>query len=384
VTDAEQGVVQYQWRKNGVALPGATGSLVVFGPQGADAQAYVKTGLVAGDGGQYDLLVSNASGSGVSGSVRVLVNLKPVLATQPQSTLASEGGTAVFRVESFGLTQTSYQWYRKGSDGLFAAVEGATQAALNLKTLALTDNGAVFRVAVSNEYATVSSQEVTLTVAPLGALSVTVDPALSGGTLGSLRSGQTGLVLSATAEDAGGAKSVKYQWRRDGVLVFAGTAQAVDGKFGLPYALPAVTNETDGLYDVVVDNGAAFAVSKGLALRLDPRIEQVDVPAAANPGDGLRLRVSVRETVASAAYGYQWYRNGQALNDGTLYSGARSAELSIAAVPGSAEWQGAQRCNVRVTNAAGVSMESGDRTLTVTTPVAGSIAKRPPASLVSV
>jgi hypothetical protein len=83
VTDSEQGVVQYQWRKNGVALPGATGSLVVFGPQGADAQDYVKTGLVAGDGGQYDLLVSNASGSGVSESVRVLVNLKPVLTAQP-------------------------------------------------------------------------------------------------------------------------------------------------------------------------------------------------------------------------------------------------------------------------------------------------------------
>ena len=369
VTDSGQGLVQYQWRKNGVALAGASGSMVVFGPEGAASPDYVKTGLVAGDAGQYDLLVSNASGSGVSGSARVLVNLKPVIATQPQSALASEGGTAVFRVESFGRVQTSYQWYRKNMGGVFNLVEGATQAALNLKTLAVMDNGAQFRVDVSNEYALVSSNVVTLSVAPLGALRVTADPVLSGGMLGALRSGQDGLVLSATAEDAGGAQTATYQWRRDGVVVFTGTTTVVAGKFELPYRLPKVSNDTDGVYDVVVDNGAAFAVSKGLALRLDPRIEQVDIPATANPGDGLRLRVAVRENAVGAAYSYQWLRNGQALSDGTLYSGAKGAELSITAVPKSAEWQGEQRFNVRVTNAAGVSIESGERILTVTTPV---------------
>jgi hypothetical protein len=168
--------------------------------------------------------------------------------------------------------------------GVFNLVEGATQAALNLKTLAVMDNGAQFRVDVSNEYALVSSNVVTLSVAPLGALRVTADPVLSGGMLGALRSGQDGLVLSATAEDAGGAQTATYQWRRDGVVVFTGTTMVVAGKFQLPYRLPKVSNDTDGVYDVVVDNGAAFAVSKGLALRLDPRIEQVDIPATANHG----------------------------------------------------------------------------------------------------
>jgi hypothetical protein len=57
------------------------------------------------------------------------------------------------------------------------------------------------------------------------------------------------------------------------------------------------------------------------------------------------------------------------LSNGTLYSGAQSAELSISAVPAGADWQGEQRFNVRVTNAAGVAMESGERVLKVTTPV---------------
>jgi hypothetical protein len=368
VTDSGQGLVQYQWRRNGMALPGASGSVVVAGPQGAALPDYAKSGLGAGDAGQYDLLVSNVSGAWVSGSVRVLVNLKPVIATQPQSVLASEGGTAVFRVESFGRAQTGYQWYRKNVGGVFTPVEGATQAALNLKTLAVADHGAQFRVDVSNEYATVSSDVARLSVAPLGALRVTVDPALSGGTLGALRSGQDGLVLSATAEDSGGVQTATYHWRRDGVVVYTGTTTAVGVQFPLPYRLPKVSNESDGVYDVVVDNGAAFAVSKGLALRLDPRIEQVDVPAAANPGDGLRLRVAVRESASGAAYSYQWLRNGQALSDGPLYSGARGAELSITAVPASEDWQREQRFNVRVTNAAGVSFESGERVLTVTAP----------------
>jgi hypothetical protein len=369
VTNAEPGLVQYQWRRNGVALPRAAGSVLVPGPQGVDVPEYGKSGLVAGDAGQYDVLVSNASGSEVSGSVPVLVNLKPVIVTQPRSVLATEFGTAVFHVEAFGGTQVGYQWYRKNVGGVFAPVEGATQAALSLKTLAEGDTGAQFRVDVSNAYATVSSNVATLSVAPLGALRVTSDPALSGGMLGALRSGQTGLVLSATAEDAGGASSVDYQWRRDGVVVFAGKAVVAGGKFQLPYALPKVTNDSDGLYDVVVDNGAAFAVSKGLAFRLDPRIEQVDVPATANPGDGLRLRVAVRENGSGSGYSYQWLRNGQVLTDGTLYSGAASPELRIASVPKSEEWQGEQRFNVRVTNASGLSIESGERVLTVTTPV---------------
>jgi hypothetical protein len=354
VLDAVQGVVQYQWRRNGVVLPGATGSMVVMGAQGSDAPSYLKTGVAASEEGQYDLLVSNASGSGVSANVRVVVRLKPAITTQPQSVLASEGGTAVFRVESFGLGQTSYQWYRKNSAGVFSPVDGATQAALNIKTLGLSDTGAQFRVDVSNEYATVSSNVATLTVAPQGALRLTADPSLTGGTQGALRSGQTGLVLRATAEDAGGATAVKYQWRRDGVAVFTGTANVAGGRFELPYAMPKVSNDTDGLYDVVVDNGAAFAVSKGLALRLDPWIERVEVPASANPGDGLRLRVTVRENTVGGTYSYQWLRNGVALTDGTLYSGARGAELSISAVPAVGEWQGEQRFSVRVTNGAGV------------------------------
>jgi hypothetical protein len=369
VTDSAAGLVQYQWRKNGVALPGASGSMFVLGPQGAASPDYRKTGVAAGDAGQYDLLVSNASGSAVSGSVRVLVQLKPVLVTQPQSVLASEGGTAVFRVEAFGGTQAGYQWYRKDVGGAFNAVPGATQAALSLKTLAVADHGAQFRVDVSNDYATVSSNGATLSVAALGALRITGDPALSGGSPGALLSGQEGLVLSATAEDAGGATVASYQWRRDGVVVFTGSATAVGAKFQLPFRLPKVSNDSDGAYDVLVDNGAAFAVSKALALRLDPRIEQVAVPAAANPGDGLRLRVAVRENPAGAVYTYQWLRNGQALSDGALYSGAKGAELSITAVPESADWQGEQRFNVRVTNAAGRSSESGERILTVTKPV---------------
>jgi hypothetical protein len=312
--------------------------------------------------------------------VRVWVNLKPVLATHPQSALASEGGTVLFRVESVGRTQTSYQWYRRNVGGVFNLLEGATQAALNLKALTLADNGAQFRVDVANEFGTVSSNVASLTVAPIGALRISTEPVLSGGTLGALRSGQEGLVLGAIAEDAAGSQRVTYRWRRDGQVVFTGTAVVEAGKFVLGYPLPKVGNDTDGLYDVEVNNGAAFAVSKSLALRLDPRIDRVDVPSEANPGDGLKFGVAVRQNSVGAVYGYQWLRNGLPLSDGTLYSGATTAELRVMAVPGSADWQGEQRFSVRVTNGAGWSVESGESILTVTAPVA--ISGQPaPASL---
>jgi len=57
------GAVSYQWRKNGVAIPGATGAALVL------------TNVQAADASNYSVVVTNASGSATSTAVTLTVNV---------------------------------------------------------------------------------------------------------------------------------------------------------------------------------------------------------------------------------------------------------------------------------------------------------------------
>ena len=56
------GVSSYQWRKNGVAIPGATGSTLTFNP------------LSASDGASYDVVLTNSAGTTTSVTVALLIS----------------------------------------------------------------------------------------------------------------------------------------------------------------------------------------------------------------------------------------------------------------------------------------------------------------------
>ncbi|NBV34837.1 MAG: hypothetical protein EBR81_13880, partial [Proteobacteria bacterium] len=143
--------------------------------------------------------------------------------------------------------------------------------------------------------------------------------------------------------------------------------RGADGNFALSYNLPTVGNDSDGLYDVVVDNGVSFASSPGLQLSVDPKIDALEVPATANPGDGVKAGVTVRNS-SGGGYSYAWYKDGAPISNDSVYAGATSSELTLKAVP--ADWQGEVKFSVLVTNTTtGATMNSAVRTLLVTAPI---------------
>ena len=98
----------YQWQKNGVAIPGATGS------------SYTTPAATPADNGaNFRVVVSNAVGSATSNNAILTVNSAPVaplITTQPLSQTVTVGQTATFSVAATGTQPLSYQWQKNGTD----------------------------------------------------------------------------------------------------------------------------------------------------------------------------------------------------------------------------------------------------------------------------
>ena len=134
-------------RKLDPATAQATGFLT-----GASSPVDIQVGA---DGSLYYL----ARGTKSVMKVRYSSNLLPVITTQPKSLLVSVGYPATFSVTASGPTPYSYQWQRNGVN-----ISGATASTYRIASTTLQDNGAKFRVLVSNAYGGVFSISATLSV----------------------------------------------------------------------------------------------------------------------------------------------------------------------------------------------------------------------------
>ena len=83
----------------------------------------------------------------------------PAIMTPPSSQIAVPGQTVTFSAVASGNDPLTYQWQKNDT-----AVAGATSASYTTPPVALADNGAKFRVQVSNSAGTTTSNEATLTV----------------------------------------------------------------------------------------------------------------------------------------------------------------------------------------------------------------------------
>lgn len=135
-----------QWRRNGVAISGATGSsLVLNNVSAADVAAYTAT-------------ATNSAGTATSREATLQFNTPPVITSQPVSQTVRAGETAVFSVDATGVPAPSFQWRRDG-----ASLGGATGSTLTLENVQTTQAGS-YDVVVSNGSGTVTSNPAVLAV----------------------------------------------------------------------------------------------------------------------------------------------------------------------------------------------------------------------------
>jgi predicted extracellular nuclease len=156
--------LSYQWRKGGSPL--SDGGNI----SGATTDTLTLTGIVLGDAGSYDVIVTNPVSSVTSASATLTVNpavIPPSITTQPDPQAVPAGGTATFSVMASGTTPLTYQWRKGGSplsDG--GNISGATTATLTITNVSAAD-AANYDVVVTNSADSATSNSVALT---LGAL----------------------------------------------------------------------------------------------------------------------------------------------------------------------------------------------------------------------
>jgi Carboxypeptidase regulatory-like domain/Immunoglobulin I-set domain len=144
------GPLAYQWLRNGVPITGAT-------------QAFYQLTATQGDNAAlFSVRVSNTVDSVTSQAATLTVvspQSAPVITTQPTSVVANVGGSASFAVAATGSGPIGYQWQRNGSN-----IPAAIEASYTIAAVSAADNGAQFRVIVSNGQGEVASNAATLTV----------------------------------------------------------------------------------------------------------------------------------------------------------------------------------------------------------------------------
>ena len=110
---------------------------------------------VGADGSLYYL----ARGPSSVMKIRCTTNSSPVITTQPTPQLVSVGYPVTFSVVASGPPSYSYQWLRNGVN-----ISGANARMHRIASTTLSDNGAQFRVRVSNAFGNTLSNLATLSV----------------------------------------------------------------------------------------------------------------------------------------------------------------------------------------------------------------------------
>lgn len=143
------GPFNYQWRRNGVALPGATASSLTI------------ANVSPGNDGNYDVIVSNPVGATTSSLAQLTIvsaPTAPVIVAQPSSRVVSAGSSVTLAAVATGAPAPGYQWRKNGAN-----IPGASTATFTIDTAQGSDGG-VYDAIISNSVGSITSTPAILRV----------------------------------------------------------------------------------------------------------------------------------------------------------------------------------------------------------------------------
>ncbi len=263
--------LNYQWRKAGQVIPGATNASLVFG------------NVVSTNAGSYTVTITNFLGTNISASVSLTVLVPASITAQPTNRIVGEGSNTTFTVTATG-TALTYQWLKDGNEIL-----GANAASYSITDAQLGQQGD-YRVIVTNSYASVTSQVATLTVLRYAPAIVT-QPQSRNVSVGS----------DVTFDVVASGTTLSYQWRKDDLEIFGAT--------GSSYALTNVTEAQAGAFTVVVTNFVGSVTSSIATLNIGHAPVLTSSPVSQSNSIGATIVFSGSVT-GSLPMQLQWLKDG--------------------------------------------------------------------------
>jgi len=144
--------LSYQWRRNGVALAGKTGALLLL------------SNVQTSNQGSYDVVVKNSYGTVISPPAVLQLAALLEITSQPADMTANVDQIATFSVTATGPSMLTYQWYKNGQ-----AVAGEKSASLSV-LVADGSAAGIYTVMVTSGTSKATSTPATLRVNDSGLL----------------------------------------------------------------------------------------------------------------------------------------------------------------------------------------------------------------------
>ena len=297
---------------------------------------------------------NTSSTNGVVWKVNYTGNGLPVVAVPPTSKTVSIGQPATFTIVASGNPTPTYQWQRNG-----VAIAGATAASYTVASPALADNGAKYRVVVSNSAGSATSSEAILTVINNQLPTATITSPAAGRTY----AGGDVITFAGTGTDAedGTLPASAFTWKID-LYHFdtpAHTHPALDptsgsksGTFTIPTEMETSPNVLFRIYLTVVDSkGATSTVSTditprtatitlatspaGLTVKLDGKAAAAPFDFKGVQGILRAVEVTSPQTLNGVAYTFaSWSDGGAAAH--TIATPGSATTLTATFVPATA------------------------------------------------
>lgn len=255
-------------------------------------------------------------------------NVGPSITSQPANATVAPGQSATFTVGASGTGTLSYQWQRNNVN-----IGGATAASYTLTNAQLSDNGASFRVNVSNTVGNVFSNAATLTVTtnqpPVAAITAPAS--------GTLYTGGMTLAFAGTGTDPedGARPASAFTWQIDfhhdthTHPFYPATTGITSGSVVIPTTGETSANVWYRVYLTVRDSaGRTTTVQRdvfprkvrltlatsppGLQVRLDG--QPVTAPLSVDSVVGMQRSIEAGDqTTSTAAYGFTTWSDGGAV-----------------------------------------------------------------------
>ena len=267
--------LSYQWRQNGIPIPGATGMIYSI----ASAQL--------ADAGGYSVVVANGVGVASSTSAQVQIVNPLIISLQPVAQTVNPGTNVTFSTAGAGTGPVRYQWLFNGSP-----IVGETNATLTLISVNLGHEGE-YRCQLTDDAVTAFSNPARL--------AVRVPPFILVRPVG--KTNATGSSMSFYIE-CSGSVPMGFEWRQGAIPRTNMVLLTTNATFTIPYA----TTATSAVWRVVITNSGAPTPtinSTFTVLVLDPpAITNQPMSVTVNPGTNVNFSVTAGPTNHLS---YQWY-----------------------------------------------------------------------------
>lgn len=274
------GQLRYQWQKNGVDIPDATGT------------SFTIRSVALDDAGGYSCVISNRCTPPMTVTNNAWLHVKSAAGIVAPSNGATACEGDLLRLSVGAVSEgMRYQWRKDGID-----IAGANDSVLTITDATRGDGGSYLCVITPENSSPIMTQPVAVEIFRRTAITEhPVDQLLCGG-------------ARATFSVAAVGDDLRYQWRRNGV--------PIDGATERSYVIITTAASDSGAYDCSVDGACGEAImSHAARLTIHPSVAIVEQPVEQRvlSGEAIDLRVAA----LGGELRYQWRKDGIPIPEGT-------------------------------------------------------------------